>query len=548
MDFLNTTWQQLRDLFLGMTPGMRITTALLFAAVIISLGFLVSYSHTGGSVYLMNGAHFSPNDLPAMEAAFAAKGLNDYRVEGTRIRVPQGKHDKYMAALAEGNALPYNYLDILEKTIKESSAFEPRYKLEERTKIALQKELSRVISQMAGVQDAVVMFSRTSQGGLRRETVTTASVAIKPIGGQELSDQVIRSIRYYVAKSIGGLKPEDVVVTNMDTGANYYALDDQPLQAAEGTYALKRSWEQYFAEKVKTALGYVPGVLVSCNVELDPTKYQRQEQVKLDPKGIALDVTETTKTRQATTDAGGRVGYVAQGNTPRSLNSPSAAPSETEEETQRTERNSVGQTVIQQETAGLLPKRVTVSVAIPASYFRRIWEQQQTGSNNTNQQGPTAQDLDKIRTEELNKIRTHIAALLPPVEGVTDATQLVTVTDFVDMPSSPPPEPSITEQGLEFVRQYWPTLGLMGLALLSLIVLRSTVRQTPQPVSGSTAVIPDTSVSTAAAESSRAETETRTKRRAGTGTKSLREEVAELVAEDPETAANILKAWIGNPI
>jgi len=547
MDFLNTTWQQLRDLFLGMTPGMRVTTALLFAAVIISLGFLVSYSHTGGSVYLMNGAHFSPNDLPAMEAAFAAKGLNDYRIEGTRIRVPQGKQDKYMAALAEGNALPYNYLDILEKTIKESSAFEPRYKLEERTKIALQKELSRVISQMAGVQDAVVMFSRTNQGGLRRETVTTASVAIKPIGGQELSDQVIRSIRYYVAKSIGGLKPEDVVVTNMDTGANYYALDDQPLQAAEGTYALKRSWEKYFAEKVKTALGYVPGVLVSCNVELDPTKYQRQEQIKLDPKAIAVDVTETTKTRQATTDSGGRVGYVAQGNTPRSLNSASTGPSETEEETQRTERNSVGQTVIQQETAGLLPKRVTVSVAIPASYFRRIWEQQ-NGSNTTNQQGPTAQDLDKIRTEELNKIRTHIATLLPPVEGVSDPTQLVTVTDFVDMPSSPPPQPSMTEQTLEFVRQYWPTLGLMALALVSLIVLRSTVRQPAQPVPGSTIVIPETPATAEAAESSGAETETRPKRRAATGTRSLREEVAELVAEDPETAANILKAWIGNPV
>ncbi|ASV73697.1 Flagellar M-ring protein FliF [Thermogutta terrifontis] len=548
MDFLNATWQQLRDLFLGMTPSMRITTALLFAAVVVSLGFLVSYSHTGGSVYLMNGAHFSPNDLPAMEAAFAAKGLNDYRIEGTRIRVPQGKQDKYMAALAEGNALPYNYLDILEKTIKESSTFEPRYKLEERTKIALQKELSRVISQMAGVQDAVVMFSRTNQGGLRRETVTTASVAIKPIGGQELSDQVIRSIRYYVAKSIGGLKPEDVVVTNMDTGANYYALDDQPLQAAEGTYALKRSWEQYFAEKVKTALGYVPGVLVSCNVELDPTKYQRQEQVKLDPKAVALDVTETTKTRQATSDAGGRVGYVAQGNTPRSLNSASTGPSETEEETQRTERNSVGQTVIQQETAGLLPKRVTVSVAIPASYFRRIWEQQQTGSNPSNQQGPTAQNLDKIRTEELNKIRTHIAALLPPAEGVNDPTQLVTVTDFVDMPSSPPPEPSITQQSLEFVRQYWPTLGLMALALVSLIVLRSTVRQTAQPVTGSPVVIPEAPTSTPANEASETQTETRTKRRAATGTRSLREEVAELVAEDPETAANILKAWIGNPV
>lgn len=545
MDLINKTWEQLKDIFLSLTPGTRVTTVLLLIVIVVSLGYLFTYSGSGSSTYLMNGAYFSPTDLPAMEAAFAAKGLNDYRIEGTRIRVPLGKQDKYVAALAEGNALPYNYLDILEKTINESSAFESRYKLEERTKIALQKELSRVISQMAGVQNAVVMFSRINQGGLRRETVTTASVAIKPIGGQELSEQVVRSIRYYVAKSIGGIKPEEVVVTNMDTGANYYVNNDEPLQAAEGTYALKRSWETYFAEKVRTALGYVPGVLVSCNVELDPTKYQRQEQVKIDPKAVALDVTETTKTRQSTGDSGGRVGYVAQGNTPRSLNSSAAAsPNETEEETQRAEKNTVGQTVIQQETAGLLPKRVTVSVAIPTSYFRRIWEQSQPAQAN-NPQGPTPQDLDKIRNEELTKIRNHVLALLPVVENVQDPAQLVTVTDFVDMPLPAPETITFMEQSFEFLRYYWPTLGLMGLVAFSLIVLKSALRA--PPVGSAAAAI--TTAATDVTSEPREETKPEKKKwRASENAKSLRDEVAELVAEDPETAANILKTWIGNPI
>jgi len=546
MDFINKTWEQLKDVFLSLTPGTRVTTILLLAVILVSLGYLFTYTGSGGSAYLMNGAYFSPNDLPAMEAAFAAKGLNDYRIEGTRIRIPQEKQDKYMAALAEGNALPYNYLDILEKTINESSAFESRYKLEERTKIALQKELSRVISQMAGVQNAVVMFSRVNQGGLRRETVTTASVAIKPIGGQELSDQVVRSIRYYVAKSIGGIKPEEVVVTNMDTGANYYVTNDEPLQAAEGTYALKRSWETYFAEKVKAALGYVPGVLVSCNVELDPTKYQRQEQVKLDPKAVPLDVTETTKTRQATTDSGGRVGYVAQGNTPRSLAAGgSSSPNETEEETQRTEKNTVGQTVIQQETAGLLPKRVTVSVAIPASYFRRIWEQSQPTQGN-NAQGPSQQDLDKIRNEELTKIRNHVMALLPAVENVQDPAQLVTVTDFIDMPLPAPETVTFIEQAFEFLRLYWPTLGLMALVAFSLIVLRSAVRAAPAASPGN---VPGMAMMPAESEAQEEQPKQEKKKwRTSETAKSLRDEVAELVAEDPETAANILKTWIGNPI
>lgn len=544
MDFINKAWDQIKEIYLSLTPGTRVTTALLLVVVVVSLGYLFRYSSSSGSGYLMNGAHFSPNDLPAMEAAFAAKGLSDYRIEGTRIRVPLGQQDKYVAALAEGNALPYNYLDIMEKTVKESSAFESRYKLEERTKIALQKELSRVISQMAGVQNAVVMFSRVNQGGLRRETVTTASVAIKPVGGQELAEQVVRSIRYYVAKSIGGIKAEEVVVTNMDTGANYYVTNDEPLQAAEGTYALKRSWETYFADKVKSALGYVPGVLVSCNVELDPTKYQRQEQIKLDPKAVALDVTETTKTRQSSDDSGGRVGYVAQGNTPRSLAAGgTAGTSQTEEETQRTEKNSVGQTVIQQETAGLMPKRVTVSVAIPTGYFRRVWEQTQQGTGTNPGQGPTQQELDKIRSDEMTKIRNHVLTVLPANENVQDPAALVTVTDFIDMPLAVPQPPSMLEQTLEFLHVYWPTLGLMALVVFSLLILRATVRSAPgsPPVSSTLAV---------AEEQPQAQPEQEQKKKrwqTAEGTKPLREEVAELVAEDPETAANILRTWIGTP-
>lgn len=552
MDFINKAWDQLRDVFVSMTPGARITSALLLAVVVISLGYLFMYGGSGPDCYLMNGEFFTPADLPAMEAAFAAKGLNDYRVEGTRIRVPRAQQDKYMAALAEGNALPYNYLDILERTLKESGSFESRFKLEERMKVALQKELSRVISQMAGVQSAVVMFDRATRGGLQRETVTTAGVAVKPVGGQELPDNVVRSIRYYVARSIGGLKPEDVVVTNMDTGANYYASPDNDPQDAAGFYAVKRSWDSYFASQVRTALGYVPGVLVSCNVELDPTRSMTQEQVKLDPKVVALDVTEDSRTRQSEGGTGGRVGYVAQGNTPRSLSAgPTGGPTETEEETRRTERNAVGQTVVRQETAGYPIKKVSVSVAVPAGYFRKVWLQSQPADpNNANApKEPTPQELDKIRTDELAKIRTHVLTLLPKAQDGTDPNQLVTITDFVDMPTFEPTPPGMGEQVLEFVSRYWTTLGLMGLALVSLVVLRSTVqgRAESMPAAGMPEAAGASRGEEPPAEETGGESKAKKAWKDG-GSKSLRDELAELVSEDPETAANILKTWIGNPV
>lgn len=548
MDFLNKSYEQLRDLFVSMTPGTRITAGILLAVLVVSIGFLFRHHSASGDIYLMNGEHFTPTELPRMEAAFAAKGLTNYTFDGTRIRVPRGEQDKYMAALAEGNALPSNYLDILEAALENSSPWESKYRLAERIKVAKQKEFSRVVSEMTGVQNAVVMFNTTVKGGLRREEVTTASVAVKPRGGQELADKVIRSIRYFVGNGFG-IRPEDVVVTNMDTGANYYASPDDPTHDAEGLLALKRATEESFAAKVREALGYVSGVLVSCNVDLDPTKFQRREQITYDQKPVTASMTETLRTHeQRTPSSGGRVGYVAQGNTPQSLNATqSSTPEEMEEETERTQENKVGQTIVQEETAGLLPQRVSVSVAVPASYFRKIWQQMHTGDPAALEQGPTAQELTQIRTEEITKITDHVARLLPRTDGATDPAQLVTVSEFTDIPAPPPEEPTPTEQIFEFLWQSWTTLGLMGLVLISLLILRSTLR------SGLAASTSTLEVATAppppeSDERQEESSELLKLRKSHKSSMSIRDELAKVVAEDPDTAAEILKTWIGAPM
>lgn len=548
MDFLNKSYEQLRDLFVSMTPGTRIIAGILLAVLVVSIGFLFRHHSASGDIYLMNGEHFTTTELPGMEAAFAAKGLTNYTFDGTRIRVPRGEQDKYMAALAEGNALPSNYLDILESALENSSPWESKYRLAERIKVAKQKEFSRVVSEMTGVQNAVVMFNTTVKGGLRREEVTTASVAVKPRGGQELADNVIRSIRYFVGNGFG-IRPEDVVVTNMDTGANYYASPDDPTHDAEGLLALKRATEESFAAKVREALGYVSGVLVSCNVDLDPTKSQRREQITYDQKPVTASMSETLRTReQKTPNSGGRVGYVAQGNTPQSLNATqSSTPEETEEETERTQENKVGQTIVQEETAGLLPQRVSVSVAVPASYFRKIWQQMHTGDPAALDQGPTVQELTQIRTEEITKITDHVARLLPQTDSVTDPAQLVTVSEFTDIPAPPPEEPSMTEQIFEFLWQSWTTLGLMGLVLISLLILRSTLRS-GLATSTSTLEVAAAPPPPESDEQQEESSELLKLRKSHKSTMSIRDELAKVVAEDPDTAAEILKTWIGAPM
>ena len=110
---------------------------------------------------------------------------------------------------------------------------------------------------------------------------------------------------------------------------------------------------------------------------------------------------------------------------------------------------------------------------------------------------------------------------------------------------------------LNWLNQYWTTLGLLGLGMVSLVMLRSMVRSMPEAGvaaganSRAASAGPSGHAGAAlAAPSEPEETEKETPapaktRRFAVAGGSLKDELSELVSTDPDTAANILRNWIG---
>ena len=291
MDFLNKAWTQLADLFRSMSPSARITTALLLAVVVISLAYLFTYQPSGPGVYLMNGEHFSRSDLDAMLAAFAKSNLDSYEVEGSRIRIPRGQQAKYIAALAENNALPSTFFSAMDEANKASSPFESREQREHRIKVAREKMLSLIISSMPWVENAVVLTDRDVKAGLKREKVLTASVSVKPRGSESIKDAQVLAIRRLVASAIAGLDPERVSVSDLNSGQTFYGNPEGTGSALDDPYgARKRMYEQEWKAKILNALSYIPGVNVTANVELDKSQEYHEQEIKHDPKSVPLSL------------------------------------------------------------------------------------------------------------------------------------------------------------------------------------------------------------------------------------------------------------------
>lgn len=555
MDFLNKTFAQLSDLFRSMTVGARITAGLLLIVTVVSVVYLFKSSRGGPEVDLMHGVAVPAIQLPAMEAAFNKAGLRNYDVRGTTILVPRGQQAQYMAALADAKVLPSGTGDVLKKAINDSNVFDDSKTKAQRFKVAMQDELATIIGAMPGIESACVFYDTEMTLGLKREKLASASVIVTPVGDNRIDEEMADKIRHLVAPAIVGLKPQSVTVTDTK-GRSFHGGSADGIGAEDNQYlAVKRKYEQLLKKQVLDSLCYIPNVVVESSVILDPERMRKSRIDKLDPKPVVIRESDTSSSRnnQGGSGPAGRPGF--ESNQPNRTMTLAAAGGGSRQEDEESKGEKVYRTsgeVIEKETLGLIPRRVTVSVGIPSSYFEKVWRERNPGKEGEEPKTPDKAVLDTIRQEESVKIQKYVANILPPVEGAADATELVAVTTFQDIKQPKAPETPATSLAMSWLAQYWPTLGTLGLALFGLVMLRSMLRAAPPPPSSSTpsltVVRGEESASPATTEEkevARDKVAKRLRRFQGSG-RSLRDEVAEIVQEDPDVAANILKSWIGH--
>ena len=559
MDFLNQALAQVRELFRSMTPGARVVTGLLLAVVVISLGWLFQGQVSGPDAYLMGGEPFSASDLPAMEAAFSQAKLSNYTIEGNRIKIPHGQQALYMGALADAGALPPNFGSYLERAMAADSPFMGAKDKAERLKVAKQNELALILRSMQGIESASVIYDIKKDNGLMRQDIATASVNIKPTGNQPLDSDRIPVIRNLVAAAIAGLKRENVTVTDLNgrtyAGGGENGFGD-PLD--DPYYKLKSMYEREKRGQISDALSMIPGAVVQVSAELDTELKHVKDTVRYDPKSVVAESDSINETEKALGETpGGRVGLAAQ----RSAQGPGGGAavagggsagrrtSSELEKIREKQRMLVTTDRDQVELKGLTPKRVQVTVVIPSNYYAQVWKTQNPTAADEQPKEPTPNDLQPIEQRIKKDVEGLVVPLLPKLPAGEDPYPQVTVTTLQSLPMPVIDGPSTAENAVAWVGQYWSTLGMTGLAFFSLLMLRSMVKSVP-PVEPSPlearptlAMLPeDELVETGDDNGALAG---KLKRRSRKGP-SLKDELIEIVNEDPDAAAAILRGWISN--
>ena len=186
---------------------------------------------------------------------------------------------------------------------------------------ALQGELARTISQIEGVESARVMIvAPENRLIVDPNKKPTASVFVKLRGIGRLEQPQVGSIRFLVASSVEGLKPNHVSVVDNFGNALSESDDDGSLTALTSSQlSARRNLEKYLASKVESLLEKVVGpgqVVVRVAAEVNHDQVNRTSEF-FDPKGAVERMTRSQEETSKTADpkAAGTPGTTTNTNT-----------------------------------------------------------------------------------------------------------------------------------------------------------------------------------------------------------------------------------------
>ncbi len=269
MELVNKGLAPLIELFKSMSPGARTTAALLLVVTAVSIAYLFQQPLDVDHVHLMGGESFTPAELRDMQAALGKVGL-EAEIDGPRIRIPRGQEARYMAALDEADALPAKPGHHMEKAVNSGGFLRiPHSQQATAELVAKQQELQGLIDGMRGVEHSAVLIDAEETAGFPRpKKVATAAVAVWLEQARALDRDTIQTIRQLLVSSISGLQGDAVTVIDMNT--NVHFTGNEAPSAGGGYAEQKKRCELEWKQTIAAVLSYIPGVLVSATVELEP--------------------------------------------------------------------------------------------------------------------------------------------------------------------------------------------------------------------------------------------------------------------------------------
>ncbi|MFM8274306.1 MAG: flagellar basal-body MS-ring/collar protein FliF, partial [Gemmata sp.] len=337
METLRRLLSQMREYWAGLGLARRVLIAGAGIGVLLAVA---TVAYLSGTTYVPVYRDLALEEASAMRTSL--QGLNipvQLSADGTAVLVPQERAAEAKVALA-GAGLPTRGgkgYELFDETSLMTTPFVQSVNYQR----ALQAELSRSIGQLESVQSARVLIAKPEPSPfIRDQRQPTASVILKLKPGAVMSRTAAAGVVSLVARSVEGLKPENVTV--VDSGGRLlsdpHAADRDALPTPHLEY--RRELEAYLAEKAERMLAQHLGpgravVQVSADINFQRLKETTHTYQAGVPRS---ELTQTSKSNGGGTGGvAGAASNVARSGGGAPLNSRGGGGSTSSDETIRTD-------------------------------------------------------------------------------------------------------------------------------------------------------------------------------------------------------------------
>ena len=467
---------QLREIWKQLGAGQRLTVGAATFVLLAGLAAIAFWS-SHGDYGLLYGR------LSDAEASKVIAALDDAKVPykvgsgGGSIMIPADKVYTMRMQLA-GRGIPQGDgvgFEIFDKQNFGISDFVQRANYVR----AVQGELGRTISQIDEVESARVMIVLPENRLLLdKDKYPTASVFVHVRGNSQLQPQSINSIRFLVANSVEGLKPNHVtVVDNLGNVLSENSDNDSLSGMTSTQLAARRNLEQYLSKKAQDMLEKVLGpgqAIVRVSADINYDTITRTEE-KFDPDGQVIhnQTKNDENTDSVTANASGPVGVSANTSTESNTTQTAASPvtNSKNHKSVSTIDYEVGKTTSNTLLAAGGIKRLSASVTVAA-------RMEGTGAD---------RKVVNRTPEELDKLKRIVTSAVG-IETGTDNTRGDTMT-LEELAFNDQFATDVTrELNLQQKHEMWwnlartltyPALGLIALVMLLRIFKRTPIQDIP---------------------------------------------------------------------
>ncbi len=447
-----------------------------------------------------------------------------YRLEGSRILVPQDKVYETRLELA-ASGIPSGGVvgfEVFDKTGLGISEFAQRVNYLR----ALQGELARTISWLSEVETARVHIVIPERRLFAKDEGARASVVVKLRPGRSLSPSQVQGIVHLVASSVKDLDPKNVTVVDTKGNMLTKAVEDEGMVLTASQLEYRRAFEKEMEKRIEGILEPVVGrgkVIARVSADMDFKRVEKTEE-RYDPDNVVV----RSEQRSKESTSGGIIGGVpgVASNLPPGQQGITPSPSQTkkQDEVVNYEIGKVVSRVV--EPSGVI-KRLSVAVLVDGTY--RV------------EKGKDGKEVRRFIPRSEEELKRLEGLVKGAVGFVAERGDVVEVASMPFETSGKEKAITIEKAGMtEELLRYLPAvirytgITILGI-LLFLFVLRPLLRELFKAPP-----VPEEALS----EALKALEEAPHHKALTAGSQDTRQRIAELVRENPQQAAHILKSWL----